>query len=107
MLELTDLTFQDETSSGIVAIDFWAEWCAPCRMMMPAFERLSEKYDGKVKFCKVDTTVNSRITALNGVQSLPTIIIMKDGQPINKLVGLQPEKKISAVLDELMTKQGA
>jgi thioredoxin 1 len=102
MLELDESTFTNETNSGIVAIDFWADWCAPCRMFGPVFQRLSEKYEGKVKFCKVDSGEYAKLAALNGVSALPTVVIMKDGHPVNKLVGVQPEKKLAAVLDGLL-----
>lgn len=102
MIELTDSTFKDETSSGLVVVDFWAEWCGPCRMFMPTLEKLSAKYEGKVKFCKVNADDYGRLVSLNGVSSLPTLLIFKEGSVVQTLRGLQPEKKMSEVLDGLL-----
>lgn len=100
MIELSDSTFTNETSQGVVIIDFWADFCSPCKMFSSVFEKLSKKYT-KIKFCKVDTSEYGQLAVLNGVNSLPTVIIMKDGKQLNKLVGLQSEKKLSEILDNL------
>ncbi len=102
MLELTDESYQSEISSGLVVVDFWADWCGPCRMYMPILERLADKYEGKIKFCKVDTSEQIKTTTLNKISSLPTLLVLKDGEQQAKLVGFQSEKKVSEVLDGLL-----
>lgn len=102
MLELTESNYQNETSTGVVVVDFWAEWCNPCKMLMPVLEKLALKYETQVKFCKVDTSDSTKLAALNNISALPTLLIFKDGQIETKLVGLQPEKKILDILDKLI-----
>jgi thioredoxin 1 len=102
VLELTDGNFQSEVleSDQPVLVDFWAEWCMPCKMIAPTVEELAEEYAGKVKFGKVDTDA-SRDTAMQyGITAIPTLILFKDGQMVKKFVGLQQKSDLKSVIDE-------
>ena len=68
-------------------VDFWAEWCAPCKMIAPILERLAEEYDGKIKFVKVDTEENFETPSSYGILSLPTLLVFKEGQQIERITG--------------------
>ena len=90
-LELTDANFEQEVvqSDIPVLVDFWAEWCMPCKMLAPTIDELATDYDGRVKVCKLDTD-NARDSAMQfGISAIPTVILFKDGAPVKKFVGLQ------------------
>lgn len=102
---LTSENFEDELikSELPVVVDFYADWCGPCQMMAPVFEDLSKQFEGKVKFLKLDTQSESRIAAEAGVQSIPTLIFMKDGKAVGKSIGFAGEdalkEKINSVFN--------
>ena len=85
--ELTKNEFEDFIKEGIVLVDFWAGWCMPCLMMAPIIEELSEKFEGKIKFGKVDIEENQAIAQKFNVSSIPTFILFKDGKQIEQFVG--------------------
>jgi len=101
VIEITDATFDNEVtqSAAPVLVDFWADWCGPCRMLSPAIEELAEEYRGKVKVGKVNTE-NSRDTAVQfGITAIPTVIVFKNGKINKKFVGLTAKKDLKAALD--------
>jgi len=104
IITLTDQNFQDEVkaASTPVLVDFWAEWCAPCRMIAPVLDELAEEYDGKVKIGKVNVDDNRSIAAQYGVMSIPTLILFKNGEMVEQMVGAQPKENLAKVLQSAL-----
>jgi thioredoxin 1 len=100
-LELTDSNFDEEVVNGDLPalVDFWAEWCMPCKMLAPTVDELAEEYDGKMKVGKVDTDQNREISQKFGISAIPTLILFKDGEVIKKFVGLQQKKDLKEAID--------
>lgn len=92
-LELTDTNFQQEVinSDKLSVVDFWAEWCGPCRAIGPVIEELSKEYDGKVKVGKVNVDNNPQVSLNYGITSIPAILFIKNGEVVDKLIGAQPK----------------
>ncbi|XBG72343.1 thioredoxin [Enterococcus cecorum] len=90
--EITDATFSQEISEGLVLVDFWAPWCGPCRMQAPILDQLSQKYDEtELKITKLNVDDNPQTAASFGVMSIPTLLFFKDGELVEKRVGVQPK----------------
>lgn len=104
VLTLSDANFQQEVLSSEVPVlvDFWAEWCGPCRMLAPTIDELAEEYKGKVKVGKVDTDGNRGTAMKFSISAIPTIILFHKGQIARKFVGLTPKKDFKAALDGLV-----
>jgi thioredoxin 1 len=104
-IELTDATFENEVlkSDIPVVVDFWAEWCGPCRMLAPTIDQIAEHYQGRVKVGKLDTDNNRTAASKFGISALPTVLVFKNGQVVDKLVGLRGkgdfEQAINRALD--------
>ena len=94
-----EMVLQAKTS---VLVDFWATWCSPCRRIAPIIEELSEEYDGKVSFGKVDTDQNPSITNKYGIKSIPTMTIFKDGKLMSSMVGFHTKDQIKKILDAIV-----
>ncbi len=100
--EFTDSNFKSDVleSSKLTVVDFWAEWCGPCRAIGPVIEELSKEYDGKANIGKLNVDHNPEVSMNYGITSIPAILFIKDGQVVDKLVGAQPKsnfvKKIEA-----------
>ena len=91
--EYTDANFQTDVlqSDKLTVVDFWAEWCGPCRAIGPVIEELSKEYDGKVNVGKVNVDHNPQVSMNYGITSIPAILFIKNGQVVDKLVGAQPK----------------
>jgi thioredoxin 1 len=98
---LTDDTFDTELKANIpVMVDFWAAWCGPCRMLAPAIDSLSEEFAGKVKVCKLNVDENGVTAKRFKIESIPTVIIFKNGQILEELRGALPKNKYVEVLNK-------
>jgi len=103
-LQFTDSNFQNEviSSDKLSVIDFWAEWCGPCRAIGPVIEELSKEYDGKVKVGKVNVDENPQISMNYGITSIPAILFVKGGKVVDKLVGAQPKGNFVKKIEQHM-----
>ena len=97
-LEVTDSSFQKEVldSPQLTVVDFWAPWCGPCRMIAPIVEQIAQENDGKISVGKLDVDVNGQTAMKYGVMSIPTLILFKDGKPVERLVGMMPKERLMA-----------
>lgn len=99
--EFTDQNFESEVlkSNQPVLVDFWAEWCMPCKMLAPTIEKLADSYAGKVKVGKLDTDSNRDTAMKYGISAIPTVLLFKGGQVAQKFVGLRQERDFKEALD--------
>jgi thioredoxin len=92
IVDLTEDTFDSGIQSGLTLVDFWAEWCGPCKALTPAIEQLAGEFDGKLKVAKVDVDANPNIPGRYGIRGIPTVILFKDGAQVDMFVGNSPQK---------------
>ena len=99
-ITLTKQSFEEEVirSDKPVLIDFWAPWCGPCRMLAPAVAQIAEEYEGKAKVCKVNVDEEPELAARFGISGIPTVLVFKNGQLTDTLVGLRPKAELEALL---------
>lgn len=96
----TDATFGTDIAEGLVLVDFWAPWCAPCRMIAPVLEQLDVEYAGKVKITKLNVDENPDTPARFGVMGIPTLILFKDGKEVDKIVGALPKQQFVSMFNK-------
>lgn len=103
-ITITDENFDTEVLSSDVPVlvDFWAEWCGPCKMIAPSVEELANEYEGKVKFGKLDVDSNQNAASRYGIRSIPSLLIFKDGQVAEQIVGAVPKNHIKSKLDTVL-----
>ncbi len=101
---VTDGDFSQQVlESGLpVLVDFWADWCGPCKMIAPVVEELSDEYDGKVSFAKVDVDANPKIAMDYGIRSIPTLLVIKDGKVADQIIGAVPKSVLKKKLDNVL-----
>ena len=101
---ITDETFQTEVleSDKVTLVDFWAEWCQPCKIVGPIVEEFGEEYKDKVKVVKMDVDANSDTPGKYNILSIPTLIFFKNGQPERTMVGVQSKEQLKKAADELL-----
>ena len=104
VIDITDQTFEQEvTKSNLpVLLDLWAPWCGPCRMIAPVVENLATKYNGKMKFCRLNVDQNPQTASKYSVMSIPTLLFFKAGQVMDTVVGVLPEQTLQTKIDDLL-----
>src|SRR5690348_16622882 len=107
--EVTDENFQNEVlkSDTPVLVDFWAEWCGPCKMIAPLVEELAKKYDGKLRVGKMDVDNQPDVPQMFGIQGIPTLILFKGGQPVQQIVGFRSRDQLDAAVSKHLDLQKA
>ncbi len=98
--KLSSSDFKETIQTGLTLVDFFAEWCAPCRMLVPVLEELAEEKKDQMKFCKVDIDQAQDITTEFQVTSVPTLILFKDGKEVNRTIGLKDGEALRALISE-------
>ena len=104
-IEFTETNFQAEVigSDVPVLVDFWAPWCGPCKMIAPIMEELSNEYDGRLKVGKVNTDDNQQVASQYGIMSIPTIMIFKNGEVVERIIGAHPKDTLTGKIDEVLS----
>ena len=104
VLEFTDANFQTEVlqSDQPVLVDFWAPWCGPCKLLAPTIQDVANDYAGRVRVGKLDTDQNPSAATQFGISGIPTVVLFKNGQPIDRSAGLVPKTKLAGMLDKAL-----
>ncbi|GAB4512897.1 MAG: thioredoxin [Anaerolineae bacterium] len=98
---VTDETFEEEVLKSDIPVlnDFWAEWCGPCKMIAPILEEIAEEYEGRLKVTKLDVDDNQKTMMEYGIMSIPTLILFKNGEPVERLVGAMPKARLLSKIE--------
>ena len=99
-----DNSFDKEVKDGLALVDFWAEWCGPCRTIAPILDELAAEYEGKLKVLKLDVDENPKTAMRFRVMSIPTVILFKNGEPVEVIVGAQPKRNFVARVEKHLPK---
>jgi thioredoxin 1 len=100
IINATDQNFAENIKEGLVLVDFWAPWCGPCKMIAPVLEELDGEIDGKATIVKVDVDDNQGTASNYGVMSIPTLILFKDGEIVDKVVGFKPKEALAELIEK-------
>jgi len=102
--QLTDANYKENVldKGGVTVVDFWAEWCGPCRMIGPVIEELATEYEGKALIAKVDVDENAELSSQFGIRSIPTILILKDGEIVDKQVGVTTKAALAEKIEKYL-----
>lgn len=100
IINATDANFQDEIKDGVVLVDFWAAWCGPCKMIAPVLEELATELEGKAKIVKVNVDENQGTASQYQIMSIPSLLLFKDGELVEKTMGFQPKEALQAFVEK-------
>lgn len=100
IVDVTDKTFAQDTAEGLVLVDFWAPWCGPCKMIAPILEELDGELGDKVRIVKLNVDDNQETAGKYGVMSIPTLLLMKDGNVVDQVVGFQPKEALAELVNK-------
>ncbi|MDE3034225.1 MAG: thioredoxin [Acidobacteriota bacterium] len=99
---ITDADFPKTVSEGVTLVDFWAPWCGPCRSIAPVLDELAGELQGKARIVKINVDENPQVAGQFGIMSIPTLIVFKDGKPVNKMIGGQPKPQLKAFIESAL-----
>ena len=96
---ISDAEFPATVAQGVTLVDFWAPWCGPCKMIAPVLDEIAGELNGRAKIVKINVDDNPEVAGSYGIMSIPTLILFKDGKPVNKIVGGQPKAQMKAFIE--------
>lgn len=99
---LTTDNFDDAIKSGVTLVDFWATWCSPCQMQGPIVDKIADEFEGKAGVAKIDVDENNEVASKYGVRSIPTLVIFKDGEAVETMVGVQSKEVLTDKLNQYL-----
>ena len=102
IVELTDSNFQETVNSGVTLVDFWAPWCGPCLMQGPIVDQVAEKIEGKATVAKVNVDESMQTAIQYRIQSIPALLVFKDGEVADQMVGVQSEEQLLSAVNEAL-----
>ena len=103
-MKMTTQSFKEaiQNTKGLLVVDFWAEWCGPCKMLGPVISSVAEKYEGKLKVCKLNVDDNMELAEQYFISSIPAVKFFKNGEVVNESIGFVPQPKLEAIIEDLI-----